>query len=674
MGNSKRSSKKRSSKRRNNRSVGSLPTGIIRVVSGGYGFVETSEGRFFVPSGNINGAMDGDTVRVRPKAQRWRKQMEHSQSSRGDNSAPVAFVDSILERATTQLVGKFVVFDGAGYVIPQDVRLDCLIRAQVGASVTVSDGDIVVMTIETYPSRYETPTGIVERVLGREDTPDILQQIFAARNGLETEFSQSALDESQSLKLDIETALQEPDRCDIRDRFILTIDPADAKDFDDALSITHKNGQLCLGVHIADVSTYVQWGSSIDLDARRRGTSTYFPDRVIPMLPEVLSNGLCSLNPGVDRLAFTVEIMLDKNASIVGYHMFPSVIQSKLRLDYDSVQQMFDGKQPYPSKEAQQTLQSLLQVSQKLHAKRVKRGALDFVSSELKVTFDDKGKPNGLVQRSRNMATDLVEEAMILANEVVAAYMLASDAPMVYRIHDEPMPSALEEVVPLLREFGLCKNDAPNTNKQIQQVLREVENKPSQQLVNMLLLRAMKQAVYSDHFTTHFGLASQGYTHFTSPIRRYPDLMAHRLLRLQLLKSKGAKDPMPRALHGIKPMLNQLDWICKNSSEQERAAEKATCEALNSRICEYMQQFVGQVFTGTVFNVMQFGFFVRIENGCEGLVPIRTVEGWYEYDSVKRTLTTTQGGKQKSFCLGQMFKVRLVETDNRRGQLTFELE
>ncbi len=667
-------------RRRGGRHSGNLPTGTLSVTSQGYGFAETPEGRFFIPQNKINGAMDGDVVRVRPISQDWRRQMRVAAGDDGNGTsdatqAPLALVERVIDRGTRDVVGKYVVFEGMGYLIPHDSRLDYLIRANVPAEVKVADGDVVMLAIDNYPTKREVPSGTVTHVIGREDDPGILEDIFAARHGIETTFSEAALQEADACKLDIDAALREPDRRDIRDRFILTIDPADARDFDDALSLDFVDGVARLGVHIADVSTYVRWGSSLDLDARRRATSTYFPDRVIPMLPEKLSNGLCSLNPNEDRLSFTVDMYIDGNGTVLRSEMYPSVMRSRLRLDYDGVQRMLDGDEAFPSDEARQALDNLHRISRKLRERRIRRGALDFESTELKVTFGADGKPDGIVKRQRSHATELVEECMIAANEAVAGYMLECDAPMVYRIHDDPNPSSLDEIVPVLREFGYARYETPTTNAQIQAILDDAEGKPIYPIISSLLLRAMKQAVYREHFTTHFGLASPGYTHFTSPIRRYPDLMAHRLLRLRLFQEAYPSNPpaRPGAIVEVSTMLDQLTWLCDNSSVMEREAEKASYEALNSKICEYMQRFVGERFVATIVNVMQFGFFVQLENGCEGLVPTRELEGWFDYDEAKRTLSRTDSGENVVYALGQRVNVVLAKADKYRGKLTFSL-
>ena len=656
----------------------SLPVGVIKISREGFGFVDCPEGSFFIPPHGIHGAMDGDTVRVRPRSSRWRAQAQGRAGGAG-GKAPVGAVESVVERASDTLVGLFHVVEGTGFVTPQDRRIDYLVKTRVRPGLAVSDGDIVAVRLETFASRHESPSGVIERVLGRMDDPGILEEIIAVRHRLETSFSQEALDEADASVLDIEKALLEPDRRDLRDRFVLTIDPADARDFDDALSVDYVDGVMRLGVHIADVSSYVAWDSALDRDARRRTTSTYFPDRVIPMLPEKLSNGLCSLNPGEDRLAFTADIYLDGGCDVLRSEFYPSVIRSGARLDYDAVQAMFDGVGEYPDDQIRSTLTALRKVGKTLFRKRVKRGALDFSSHELKVRFGDDGEPVGIEQRQRTEATGLVEEAMILANEAVASYMLEAEAPMVYRIHEEPNLAALEETVPVLREFGYCAQGAPITSSQIQSILDEARGTVEEDLVSMVLLRAMKQAVYRSAFTTHFGLASDGYTHFTSPIRRYPDLLAHRLLRLRLFEDGMASgaikkgSPYPPAIAGLKSMFGQLDYLCDHSSRMEREAEQASNEALDVKICEYMKRFIGQEFRGIIANVLRFGFFVRIDNGCEGLVPIRDLEGWFEYDEEHRVLRKEDSARPVEYHLGQRVTVRLTEADELSGQLTFAL-
>ncbi len=683
-GGSKKRRKKSPTRQKHSGSV--FPCGVISISSQGYGFVETPEGRFYIPSKRTNGAMDRDLVRVRPSSN-WqpRSSFTSEDGHSLDRKTPTASVERVLERAHTSTVGMFVSLDGLGFVIPQDKRMNYLIRAHRG-SCNPQERDIVLLRFDVYPTKREMPSGHVEKILGHEGDPGILEEIVAAKHGLETQFSPAALKEAAEQKLDVEEALQEPDRLDLRDRFVLTIDPVDAKDFDDALSVEYVDDLICLGVHIADVSNYVRWGSSLDLDARRRATSVYFPNKVIPMLPEALSNNLCSLKPGEDRLAFTVDIYLDKDCVPLRSEMYPSVIRSSLRLDYGNVQAMFDGKLDYPNAQARETLTQLRQIGKTLLARRKARGSLDFESSELKVLLDDEGLAYDVIERQRSEATSLVEEAMILANETVAAYMLKTDSSMIYRVHDAPSPSSLEEITPALREMGVLSPALAPTNKSIQALIDSVRDKPESIIVNSLVLRSMKQALYRDKFTSHFGLASLAYTHFTSPIRRYPDLMAHRFLRARLYKAAkdrgkiSSKAKRPEAVENVQQMSAVLAQICEHSSVMERTAELASNEMLEIKVCEYMEQFVGQKFDALIVSVLSSGFFVRLKNGCEGLVPVRSLSAYYEFDEEKRKLVDYESPSRRSFSLGQRVQVVLLSTGSNlgfasgaRSRLTFGL-
>ncbi len=662
--------------------IGILPTGKIRVSLDGYGFVETAEGNFFIPASRLNGAMDGDMVRVRPSSNRRPDTRSKSGQPYKFKSTPKATVDCVLERAHERIVGLYLLLEGIGYVVPQDRRLDYLIRAAVPSGLNPKDGDVVLLAFSTYPSKHEEPSGMVERILGNQDDPDILDEIIAARHGIKTDFSQNALEDARQCTLDIDKALQESDRRDIRDRLVITIDPANARDFDDALSVDYPpeaKGDIRLGVHIADVSNYVLCDTHLDLEARAKSTSTYFPKKVFPMLPEELSCGLCSLNPNEERLAFSVDMVIDSNGDVVLVEIYPSVIKSRARLDYSSIQSMFDKKIDYPEDEVGRLLKDLHKLTSKLRNKRMSRGALDFDSSELKVLFDETGEPVDVVTRSKTDATDLVEEAMILANEVVASYMLKHNNPCVYRIHDEPAMDSIEEIRPVLKGMGYNFKKAKSMREMFQNVLDDSKGTSESQIVSSIMLRAMKQAVYSDEFTTHFGLASNGYCHFTSPIRRYPDLMTHRLLRKALFNeaisagkiSKNA--PKPAAIKNLDKMIADLRPICSHCSKMEREAEKASYEALEFMVCRYMEQFVGQEFSAIIVNVMRFGFFVKIDNGCEGLVPLGSLDGWYNYDEEKRVLTDSESPSAKSFRLGQHVRVILCPLGEHPNRLTFKV-
>jgi ribonuclease R len=715
-----------------------VSVGVIHVARKGYGFVDTPEGEYFVLRGYLRGAMDGDlveVVRLRALEARRRQQMRKpsAQSLRngsGDGQREMlGSVRRVLERAHESLVGTLHFTHGLGAVTPHNecIPYDIFLDPRAINAKDAEEGDIVVIRLTQYPSKIEAAQGYIEEIVGREDARGMDIEVIIRDHKFETQFSAAALEEAQTLathaphpersegpsvtlaappklrhpersegpsvtlesKQDVAVPTHAPhlSRRDLRNRFIFTIDPADAKDFDDALSVDYIDGQLRLGVHIADVSAYVEWDSALDLDARRRATSVYLPDRVIPMLPPQISDELCSLRPNEDKLAFTIDMLMNSDGSVAATDFYPSLIRSSTRLTYDEAQSALSCHSerseepsvaresgqavavqspiPTPHREAtpgsslSEKLQILDKLAKKLARRRKQRGAIDFEGVEAKVTLDEEGKPTAVHLRTKTAATSLVEEAMILANEQVAAYMLTSKAPMVYRIHDEPLASTLAELLPTLQEFGYADKQAPQTAQAIQALLDESAGKPEHYLISSLLLRAMKRARYAPAFTTHFGLASKGYTHFTSPIRRYPDLMVHRLLKARL-----ADEPVLASVE------KQLAWICEHSSEMEREAEHASFEATALKLCEYLQPRVGERFSGIITGVNTAGFFVREDTTtAEGFVTRESLPPDFEYDAARFRYHEVESNK--SYRLGQPVFVVLKDTDLIRARLQF---
>jgi ribonuclease R len=711
-----------------------VSVGPIHIAHKGYGFVDTPEGEYFVLRGYLRGAMDGDlveVVRLRSLEARRHEQMrkpsaQNLRSGRPDGERELlGGVRRVLERAHQTLVGTLHYANGLGVVkphnerIPYDIFLD---NRAVGAR-TAEEGDVVVIRLTRYPSKIEAAQGYIEEVLGREDEHGMDIEVIIRDHKFETVFSAAALEEAQALATrgapadtagggsSAQTVLaaksaaaelasdpppavsssrhsersEEPSlaleaeqdvgvsRRDLRDRFIFTIDPADAKDFDDALSVDYVDGQLRLGVHIADVSAYVEWGSALDLDARRRATSVYLPDRVIPMLPPQISDELCSLRPYEDKLAFTVDMLMNSDGSVAATNFYPSLIRSTARLTYDEAQSILSPRyserseepgpafhrEAIPGSALSEKLQTLDKLARKLARRRRQRGAIEFEGVEAKVTLDETGQPIAVRLRSKTDATSLVEEAMILANEQVAAHMLQLEVPLVYRIHDEPLPATLDELLPTLQEFGYAAQAAPQTSHEIQAILEASKGKPEHHLISSLLLRSMKRARYAPLYTTHFGLASKGYTHFTSPIRRYPDLMVHRLLKYQL-----AGEPLPATLE------KQLGWICEHSSEMEREAEHASFEATALKLCEYLQPRVGERFSGVITGMNTAGFYVREDTTtAEGFVARETLPPDFIYDQARFRYHNAE--TQKSYRLGQPVTVTLQAADLIRARLQF---
>ena len=494
--------------------------------------------------------------------------------------------------------------------------------------------------------------GYVVEVLGAADAPGMDVDIIIHNLDLPTKFSPQALEQAEGIEVDVEAALAEPGRHDLRMRDIFTIDPTDAKDFDDAISLDEVDGMLRLGVHIADVSSYVAWDSHIDICARDRATSVYLVDRVLPMLPEKLSNDVCSLRPGEDRLTMTCDMYLDASANVRRYEIYPSVICSKRRFDYDEVQEILDGKRddPYAAK-----LARFDALAKRLLSLRLARGAIDFETVEAKPVLDERGMVMRVDLRHKTDATSMIEEAMILANETVARHAHANDVPFVYRVHEPPSAAALEALLPPLRELGYNVAELATGNPAaFQDVLDEAHGTREEPLVNYLVLRSMERAAYNTEPIGHFGLASTFYCHFTSPIRRYPDLMVHRLL----------KDSHAMETH--------LQWLAKHSSKMERLAERAERDSVELKLCEYLAERIGEVFTGTISTVVARGLYVRLENTLEGFVRFDYLHGEYhEFDPLVQTLVGEETGR--TYRIGQQLRVRVEEVNPRERSVSFSL-
>ena len=906
----------------------SMPRGTLVVHAEGYGFVRTAEGEYFIPSAKLGGAFDGDVVEIAPLSSAASK--AHRSSGRDAMRAggrPAARVVRVVERAHETLIGRYEVADPFGVVIPEDPRIPYDIFTQRSAAPDIPHGALVRVRISTYPSRNTAAAGVVEEVLGEADEPRIGVESIIARHKLETRFSDACLKEADGLRLDVEAALSRG-YADLRDRCVFTIDPVDARDFDDALSLEWIAGDgsmgvarervgdgeavalsrgrigddsavllrervgddsaalscesgICsdaglsvlsayagsgssfvsssadtgsgsslagsstdtdstavlsgsgwenagaavwrLGVHIADVSAYVPWGSSIDLEARSRATSAYLVDRVIPMLPERLSNDLCSLRPDEDRLSMTVDLYLDGKSRVNRYEIYPAVIRSKARLTYDAVQEWLDGfgssgiaprpddadapsvadasaatdasnaadapaavaraaanvpttsegRSPYllrlsgqkraenglemsrtPQKldldaadcpeslkttsyshvdcpkdgkttcssqsdgreerheaagrppsawesagsspsawEAAGKLPSACEAAPeaprphgagiprqvadrlaplsrigKLRAKMRRRaGGIDFPSTEAKVRLDADGHPTGVDLRRKTDATSLVEEAMILANEAVAHRLVAADSPALFRVHERPAADGLAGLIPVLEEFDwFARIDktrfALGDPHAVQAVLEASRGRSEGELVGSLLLRAMKRADYRPSCEGHYGLASEAYAHFTSPIRRYPDLVVHHMLKALLFGRSELHDQEASALR----------WLGRHCSEREREADAAARESQELKLIELMESQVGEAFSGVVSGVAPYGLYVRLDNTAEGLLPVRRLgTEYYSLDAELHRLVGQDSGR--TWRLGQRVAVVLTLADARRHVLEFRL-
>lgn len=669
-------------------------TGTVRVYDA-RAEVETAEGVYRLGSRSMREAMPGDRVYV--------------SLHRGKGGARRAVVEHVIDRAVAAIVGVFEPAGPLGAVRPLDTRIKqdffVLPADDSPRRLGVEPGDIVSARIVDYPSRTESGVVTLERRIGDANEPSLGIECVMARYGLVDGYPQAAVDEAASLAVDVEGALADPLRRDIRDRFVITIDPVDARDFDDAISVARTvRGGWMLGVHIADVSHYVDWGSAIDLEARRRSTSVYLADRVLPMLPERLCNDLCSLRPDEDRLAFTVDIELDAQGRVRTYEPYPSVIRSRVRMDYGAADALLREGDPDGAAldaaargraelavEAARAngvdLRAFLRNADALaRARREirrKRGSIDFDTPEVHVLLDEAGMPVDIVTRERTAATSLVEEAMLLANECVAEFLADRDLVSAYRVHEDPSPDSLASAAKTLTELGAVEGGLAagimlGDPRAINAAVEDAADTAFAPQVNALLLRAQQRAVYKSHNEGHYALGARAYCHFTSPIRRYPDLIAHRVLKVALAKHElGKKEALARAprLTGKGPQALEAicPRLCRQASDNERAADAAANASQKVKVAQLYASRIGERDTGTVSWISDLGAFVRLDaTGAEGLVRMNALgTEWWDFDDVRLTLTGESTGTRVG--LGCRVMVEVASVNVLRGHLDLKL-
>ena len=669
-------------------------TGTVRVYDA-RAEVETAEGVYRLGSRSMREAMPGDRVYV--------------SLHRGKGGARRAVVEHVIDRAVAAIVGVFEPAGPLGAVRPLDARIKqdffVLPADDSPRRLGVEPGDIVSARIVDYPSRTESGVVTLERRIGDANEPSLGIECVMARYGLVDGYPQAAVDEAASLTVDVEGALADPLRRDIRDRFAMTIDPVDARDFDDAISVARTvRGGWMLGVHIADVSHYVGWESAIDLDARRRSTSVYLADRVLPMLPECLCNDLCSLRPDEDRLAFTVDIELDAQGRVRTYEPYPSVIRSGVRMDYGAADALLREGEPDGAAldaaargraelavEAARAngvdLRAFLRNADALARARCeirrKRGSIDFDTPEVHVLLDEAGMPVDIVTRERTAATSLVEEAMLLANECVAEFLADRDLVSAYRVHEGPSPDSLASAAKTLTELGAVEGGLAagimlGDPRAINAAVEDAAGTAFAPQVNALLLRAQQRAVYKSHNEGHYALGARAYCHFTSPIRRYPDLIAHRVLKVALAKHElGKKEAAARAprLTGKGPQALEAicPQLCRQASDDERAADAAANASQKVKVAQLYAGRIGERDTGTVSWISDLGAFVRLDaTGAEGLIRMNALGAeWWDFDDVRLTLTGESTGTRVG--LGCRVVVEVASVNVLRGHLDLKL-
>ena len=638
----------------------SLVRGRVSAHAKGYAFVVPEEPGYddiFIPPGETNNALNGDIVLA--------KVTKESSGARREGT-----IVRILERGVKQVVGTYTESANFGFVIPDDKKFNGDIFIPKHASKGAVEGHKVVVNITVYPEGRMSAEGEVVQILGHRNDPgvDILSIIY--KHGLPIEFPEDVMEQAQKVPDKISEA-EIKGRRDLRNEVYVTIDGADAKDLDDAVSVTRlDNGNFKLGVSIADVSYYVTENSPIDKEAYERGTSVYLVDRVIPMIPHRLSNGICSLNPKVDRLTLTCEMEINERGVVVSHEIFESVIKTTERMTYSDVNKILVD-QDEELREKYHDLVPMFEDMEELAAilrkKRMKRGAIDFDFKEAKVIVDDDGYPTDVVIRERSVAERLIEEFMLAANETVAEHFHWLELPFIYRIHEDPKEDKLQRFFEFITNFGLIVRGKANTvhPRALQEIIEEVQGKPEEMVVNTVMLRSMQQAKYYPENLGHFGLATDYYTHFTSPIRRYPDLIVHRLIRTYIIK--GEMDPQTQEKWSA-----LLPEIAQHTSKMERRAVDAERETDELKKTEYMEDKIGEEFDGIISSVTNFGIFVELPNTIEGLVHVSYLtDDYYHYDERQYAMIGERTGNV--FRIGDEITVRVISVDKEERSIDFEI-
>lgn len=629
-----------------------IVTGIVDLTRAGDGFVipEVAGGEdVFVPRRSLGSAVEGDRVAVR---------VERRLPGRN----PEGRLVRVLERAWGQAVGVYHDRRGYGVVVPQEPPLPADVFVPPADRAGAAEGDIVLVRIDEWGKDAVRPVGVITSVLGRPGDPGIDVLSIVLGQQLPIDFPPVVLREADKIARRGVRPEDLEGREDFRDTLCFTIDPGDAKDHDDALSVRRTPGGFEIAIHIADVSWYVKEGSGIDREALDRGTSVYLVDRVIPMLPESLSSDLCSLVPGHDRLTLSVVLGFDEHGTVHERRIVRGVIRSARRLAYEDAEQILSQGLPDedPGIALVEALKDLSSVAQEVRRARREAGAVDFAIPEAEVVLDNEGEPLEIRPRLRLEAHRIIEDLMILANETVATIGLDEGLPLIYRIHEDPDPDRIEKLRELAGFFGQSLPSATVRPADLSRLLDEAKGEPHEYLISKVTLRSMKRARYSTENVGHFGLASDAYVHFTSPIRRYPDLVVHRALVRWLRGSPVRTD-------------EALKDVARHSSDTERRAQEAERESVEAKTIRYMQRHVGDVFDGTIGGVTSFGLFVELDGVMtEGLVRLGSlVDDYYAYDADAHALFGKR--TRKRYRLGDRLSVQVVRVDAESRTIDLEL-
>lgn len=635
-----------------------LIKGVINLSQRGYGIVKPDypqEPEIFVYGRNLNGAMHHDKVLVRAYPQ-----------ENGESRRPEGEVVRVITRANKELVGTFEKGKHSLQVIPDDTRQIYPINVKRSRKLKVQPGDKVLVNITTWPDKKGIAEGKIVEILGKQGQPGLDVQVVIKKHGLIAEFPESVIQEANEMAQPV-TESEISKRTDLRSVPMVTIDGEDAKDLDDAVSVERIAGGYRLGVHIADVSHYVKEDSKLDREACKRGTSVYLLDQVLPMLPPQLSNNICSLNAGQDRLAISCIMDIDEKGHVNNYNIFKSVINVNERMTYADVNKILAGESEELKvryRNFHDTFFLMKELADIIREERNARGALDFDFPESKVIVDQDGRPIEIKRREQGNGEKIIEDFMIKANETVAEHMYWQEMPALYRVHEKPDEEAIFKLNHVLSVFGHKVSTQKIQPIVFQQILKEIKGIPQEQMISLIMLRSMKHARYVPQALGHFGLASKYYCHFTSPIRRYPDLIVHRVLSLSLAGTLNERK--------IASLNSKMTDYGEHSTLQEIKAEEAEREIVQIKKAEYMLPLVGNEFEGKISSVQPFGFFVELPNTVEGLVHISSLtDDYYTFNDRDYTLTGDHTGRK--FAIGDPVRVQLVRVDVNEAKIDFEM-
>lgn len=618
-----------------------LRRGVLRVNKKGFGFLDIPDTKddIYVAFEDMNGAIDEDIVII--------EVLNNGERKNGK-------VLKVVSRTRKQFVGEYRTNrKNQGYVFLDENNIKIKIDISKNDSMGAVNGHKVIVKLgkHKHDAFYN---GTIIKILGHKDDPRVDILSIVEKHRIEVEFSNGTVEQLKTIPTEVKES-EIKNRRDLRNKTIFTIDGASTKDIDDAVCIEMMpNGNYKLGVHIADVSYYVQKDTPLDLDAYSRGTSVYLADTVIPMIPHQLSNGICSLNPDVDRFAVSCDMEFDSKGNVVDYDIYESIIKSKMKMTYDSVNNMLEeniideGYAPFEN-----DLRMMFELSKILREMKIRRGYIEFDTNEVKIVQDENGKCIDVVPREQKTGEKLIEDFMIAANETVATHLQHMNLPSVYRIHEKPNPERLKDFVKFTNSIGIklpIKLEDPHPTD-LQKVLNSLRDREDFTILSDLLLRSMSKAVYSTRNIGHFGISSRSYTHFTSPIRRYPDTMIHRLLRTYLFNNDVSNET-------VNFYNEHLIYVCEQSSERERASVECEREVDDMKKAEYMVSHIGEEYEGIISSVMNFGMFIMLDNYIEGLVRMNDLTGdYYEFNSETMCVVGKTSGKK--YKLGQRVKVKV---------------